>query len=114
MVASRRGSSATWPAPSQSALWSAARFPYTAQTRAGLAATSVYKVAGQADRLDIRFQVSGYVLSTKTDKTRQRALISKDVRFFIVPVESGGKDGWLVDDWFARVNVGLPEVDPNP
>ncbi len=91
-----------------------ARFPYTAQTRAGLATTAVYKKAGQADRLDIRFKVSGYLLFDKTDKTRQRVLITKDVRYFMVPVESGGKAGWLVDDWFAVINSGFPEVDPNP
>lgn len=100
--------------PSQSALRRAARFPYTSQTRAGLATTTVNKTDGQADRLDIRFQVSGYLLFDKADKTRQRVLITKDVTFFMAPVESGGKNGWLVDDWFATINSGLPEVDPNP
>lgn len=91
-----------------------ARFPYTAQTRAGLATTSVYKADGQADRLDIRFQVSGYLLFDKNDKTRQRILVTKDVRYFMVPVETGGKAGWLVDDWFATVNASLPQPDPSP
>ncbi len=39
---------------------------------------------------------------------------SKDVTFFMAPVESGGKAGWLVDNWFGLVNIGLPEVDPTP
>ncbi len=32
----------------------------------------------------------------------------------MVPVESGGNDGWLVDDWFATITPGLPEIDPTP
>jgi len=60
-----------------------ARFPCTSETRAGLATTSIHKTDGQADRLDIRFQVSGYLLFQKTDRTKQRVLVTKDVRYFM-------------------------------
>jgi len=89
-----------------------ARSPYVATTAAGPAQAYVRRAAGRPYRLDLRFTVSGYVLFTRTDGTRQRLLLSKDVTFLMAPVESGGKDGWLVDDWFGRITAGLPEPDP--